>query len=354
MGQLDGLRALAVLLVFLSHVSPKDFPGGFFGVDVFFVLSGYLITSLLLREHGSTGRLWLKGFYARRALRLVPAFAVVAAATVLASEVLGIDRPLLDALFGLTYLMDVFAMFSADYGGLLAHTWSLAVEEQFYLVWPVVLLIGLRRRWNLIKMVAIGAVSVAAIVAAASFLQLGFRTHQDWMFRLYRSPLTRVPELAAGVALALLLKKGTPRLIAAVRAEIVPAAVIGGLLIAAPTVHPDARWLYFGGFVGTGLIIALLVCHLLTATDSRIVAAFRSKPAVWLGLRSYGFYLWHYPVLTVLGRYVHSLPLLGVVGFAITLLLTEASWKWVEQPFLRRKIRFEPSLVSTAASTRGT
>jgi len=337
---LDGVRALAVLFVFGFHVDMPLFRGGFLGVDMFFALSGYLITMLLLREFRATDRVWLGGFYMRRFLRLMPAVVVLIVVAVPAAKLAGIGSPLRDGLATLLYLMDVFGAHSFDHGGVLAHTWSLAVEEQFYLLWPALLIVGLRRRIRLDLLIG----GIAALGLTTGILLAG----RVGMSATYRTPFPHIPVLAAGVLLALALDgrghRFAPRIAAGLRSSVVGWAAATVLVVAVFAVHGDRIWLYWGGFLFFGLVATALVGHLVLAREGPVARAFSVPPAVWLGRRSYAFYLWHYPVLTVLGQHLTSMWALAAAGLPLTLVLTAASWIFVEQPFLRRKVRFEPAL----------
>jgi peptidoglycan/LPS O-acetylase OafA/YrhL len=343
---LDGLRAVAVGVVFIHHVNPQLFPGGFLGVDLFFALSGYLITSLLLLEWERAERLWLFGFYVRRALRLMPALLAMVTIMAPVGILLGETR-LIDATSTLTYLMNFRAFFSVGLGGVFAHTWSLALEEQFYLVCPLLLLVGLRRRWNMSKLVGLLIVEFTLVTALAQWGGHGLGYPGLWELKLYRLPTTHVPELGAGVLLAFALRQGKGRKSRWARIARRPATagtVLGGLVLALFVLRADSEWLYFGGFTLAGIGAAVLISHLLLAPSSAITRTFRFAPAVWLGQRSYGFYLWHYPVLILLAREIDNAPLRGVLGLCVTLALTEVSWRYVEQPFLRLKCNYEPTL----------
>jgi peptidoglycan/LPS O-acetylase OafA/YrhL len=144
---LDGLRALAVLLVFVGHVDQRGLPGGYVGVEVFFVISGYLITALLLHEQRRTGAISLRHFYVRRMLRLWPALLLFVVVVAPISALDHIGEPAADGTAALLYLTDFWAN-ASEHFSLLLHTWSLAVEEQFYLVWPAVLVFALKRGWG--------------------------------------------------------------------------------------------------------------------------------------------------------------------------------------------------------------
>lgn len=327
----DGLRAIAVLLVYANHVKADVFPGGWLGVDLFFVLSGYLITSLLLGEREKTGSIQLRAFYVRRFLRLMPALTVTVLVTAIVTRFVDIGRAV-DSVAALLYLMDIYAPVTQELGGLVGHTWSLAVEEQFYLVWPLVLVFGLMRRWRFPRLlVAAAVVCVAAglVVAAA----VG-------TFYAYRSPFPHVPELLAGVGLAFAVRRNAPWLRTLRRPWVAP-TVLACLVAGSLVVGQTDWWLFAGGLVAVALALAAMVGSLVVEPTSHAARALSSRPLVWLGQRSYGFYLWHFPVVVVLEKYMDSGWVLALVALPLSLFITVASWRLVEQPFLRMKERFE-------------
>jgi peptidoglycan/LPS O-acetylase OafA/YrhL len=271
---LDGVRAVAVLFVFGFHVDMPLFRGGFLGVDMFFSLSGYLITMLLLREFRATDRVRLAGFYMRRLLRLMPAVAVLVFVTVPVATLASIGRPLHDGLATLLYLMDVFGVRSFDHGGALAHTWSLAVEEQFYLVWPVLLVVALRRRIRP-DLLIVG-------IAAAGFVTALVLADRLGMPATYRTPFPHVPVLAAGVLLAVGLDNPDHRLVRRITGWLRRSAAgwFAALVLVAAlfALHGDRQWLYWGGFLVFGLIATVLVGHLVLAPGSSVARTFSFSP----------------------------------------------------------------------------
>lgn len=324
---LDGLRALAVLGVVAFHMAGDIARGGFLGVSVFFVLSGYLITTLLLAERARTGSIDLRAFYLRRALRLYPALVV---AVVLAA-VLGVVATgstsgdvAASSAGAMTYVTDITEAAGAPVG-LLGHTWSLAIEEQFYILWPLALILLARRKWVLRG--ALAAVAAATLVTAALHPAIGRVS--------YFLPWTHVCGLLLGAALAVR------------RPRIAPAAAVlalAVLLVAMATVAgPFWTPLYFGGWLAVSLLAAVLIASTTTEDPGRLQRGLASRPAVWLGRRSYGVYLFSAPITEAVNRELHaSLRLRGLVVAVATLLIAEASYRWVESPFLRRKERYQP------------
>lgn len=320
-------------------------PGGFLGVDVFFVLSGYLITDLLVAEFDRRGRLDLRGFWARRARRLLPALAVVlvtvtAAVTVFEPDQLGsLKRALAGAAtFSSNWSQAVaHQSYFSSFGppAPLQHLWSLAVEEQFYLVWPLVLAIvvtGLRRRWLRAAIAWAGAAASAATMAAVyvpgsdpSFVYYGTDTHASG--------------LLIGAALALTWPLAR---VAAAAKRTATALDVGGLLglaaIAWAITHfsgSDAA-LYPAGLAFAALAAGAVVTA--AAAPGRIARTLGWRPLRWLGVRSYGVYLWHWPVIAlfpVVAGYEANVIMTRLAETALPIALAAASWRWVEEPVLR-------------------
>ena len=334
--QLDGGRAIAVLGVVAFHARTSWFPGGYIGVDLFFVLSGFLITGILLRERETTGRLRLGRFYVRRLLRLFPALVLVSATVALAwTFVPGLDErkaTLLGALTALTYTASPVAASGGDLGWMV-HTWSLSVEEYFYFVWPAALLLLTRRGIARARtaFVVVLLVAVAYRFAAASWW------HWDAV-RVSYGPDTRAEQLLLGCTLAAFLPLWRGR---------VPAVAVWvalGLLGVFVLVPPDigSRIYLDGGSTLVALLAALVVAHLVTDQDGFLSRQLSRSIPVWIGQRSYGIYLWNLPVVGLLhdvgGPPAVMVPLKLALSFAVPAL----SYRYVERPFLRLKSRFEP------------
>ena len=334
--QLDGLRALAVALVVGSHlVRTEDLevlPGAFVGVDVFFVLSGFLITSLLLREHAETGRLDLRRFYLRRVRRLAPGLllvcAAVAAVVALVPGPFGLEAASpLEALVALGYGMSWWSGLELEGGPyLLGLTWSLSVEEHFYLAWPLLLLVLLRRGHGL------RAVAVVAALANAWPAVLWLRGADPE--RLYYLPDTRVAQILTGCLLAALLFTSVRR--ARPLLGPLPALAAAGWLawVAVHWSRDDAGY-WLGGMQLVGLAAAVLVGHLVLHGHGLPSRALAARPLVAVGVWSYGIYLWHLPLVR-LARPVLGETLLVTVGALLaSVAVAAASYRFVEQPVLR-------------------
>ncbi|MGA8523941.1 MAG: acyltransferase [Candidatus Dormiibacterota bacterium] len=326
---LDGLRALAVCAVILTHTWVSQFPGGWIGVDVFFVLSGFLITGVLLREHGETGTISLLGFYRRRVVRLLPALLVMLLIVVIAAYVF---RPglaaatLRTAIFTVVYSANWLAA-SHQPLGLLSHMWSLSVEEQFYLVWPVLLVVMLRWRGARIALI-VTILCVVAVVIHRTLLAQLVDLHDPQLF--WRTD-TRVDSILVGCALCLASSlgwKGSERLWRI--AAIVGAAYMGALL---PTAYNTGGWNYTIGYTLLALAAAGVVGAAAVRPWQPLVRVLSWSPLVRLGKISYAVYLWHLPIAILLP--MGQGPVLALVTFVLSVLIAGVSWHVVERPAQR-------------------
>jgi len=337
--EIDGLRALAIAPVVLHHAAPSLLPGGFAGVDIFFVISGYLITAIVMRELAE-GRFTLLAFWQRRVRRIVPALAAMLVATLAAAW--AILTPEDFARFAKALVAaSVFASnihfaggtgyFDGVEGALpLLHTWTLGVEEQFYLIFPLLVLAAWRwRRTAVLPLIAAaGLASVALALWMAPRMPLA---------AFYLLP-TRMWELMLGALCAALprapranglLAAGGIVLIGAGFAVIGPATPAPGPVFLLPT-------------LGTALVL------LFASGETRTGRALASPPLAGLGLISFGLYLWHQPVLALAG-YVHfgPLPPLALIAaVALSLALAAASWRWIEQPVRQRRMLARPAILA--------
>ena len=351
---LDGLRTVAVYSVLLFHTGHPWAEGGFIGVDLFFVLSGFLVTSVILSEVDRTGTLRVGHFWARRVRRLLPAAAVVVVATcavfVLVFPVTQRVELVRDAQSALLYVANWnFLAQSGDYFAADAdkspflHFWSLAIEEQYYVVFPLLLLLLSRRgrRWTVGVLTALFLASVAA---------------QLWWAQVdaehaYYGTDARLYQLLAGSLLALGLQRLSRWAPSLPWGRVAVAALVGFLLLSSGLLDlsPSVRGL------GATVVSVALVAALMLAEDSRLGQVLSRRVPVFLGKVSYGTYLWHWPVILVLQEVLATSPrVVAVLTVAVSTGLAAASYEVVEMP-IRRSKRLDtwswtPALVGVAGS----
>jgi peptidoglycan/LPS O-acetylase OafA/YrhL len=345
---LDGVRALAVLVVIGFHEGASGLRGGFLGVDIFFVLSGFLITDLLIARYDRAGRLNLADFWTRRARRLLPALAVMlvvvtaAAAVIEPAQEASLRLALLAAAtytsnwYQILHHVSYFAAISqAAAPPPFDHLWSLAIEEQFYLVWPLIVLCVIvrlaARRARVIC--ALTGAAVSALVMVIQYTPGGDPS------AVYYGTDTHASALLIGAALALAWPLRRLAAIPAAHTGRLDMAGIAGLVVLAwavghfsggdPVVYPVG--LLLAALAAAGLIAA--------AAGHGVIAALTSiQPLRWVGVRSYGIYLWHWPVIalgTALAGRRASSPWLWAVETGVTIALASASWRFIETPIMR-------------------
>lgn len=323
--RLDGIRALAVLAVLGFHAT-GFLHGGWLGVDVFFVLSGYLITGILAREYGRTGRIDFRAFYLKRALRLGPAMLVAVSLSVpLLFLFPGVEQayaPWVTVLGVLAYVGNWMQMFTPTSLGPLTHTWSLAIEEQFYLIWPAALVVLLRRgrpfTWCVVAMVGLVA------------LRAGLESVAHWP-GLWFVFTSRADALLIGAIAALIAPVFGRKLAGFLM------AASGALLAAGCLILPEFSQPML--YVGLTVVAGLSAVFIVAAQRSRLGRFLEWGPLVRLGRVSYGVYLYHYPVFF----FVNYSGVTGLAAYAAKAVLTAAlvavSWFAVERPALRLKGR---------------
>lgn len=339
-GALDGVRGLAVVAVVAFHAFPRLVPGGFFGVEVFFVLSGFLLGRLLLAEHRRTGTVDLGAFAERRLRRIVPALwlllvvVVVAAPVVARADAQRVPADVGWSALGLTnwYLVFEQSSYFSQLGRppLVRHLWSIGVEVQFYLLCPFLMLWAARCR----RSVAIAGLAAGVAGSAVLMALLAEGTDPS---RAYYGTDTRVGALVTGGLLALLLGDVTAARMDRLRRLADPLAALGFAVLALLVWRgrESMAALYPLGFLGVqAATSALVVGSVAGSTSGR---ALSSLPLRWLGERSFGIYLWHWPLVALLrpGIDVDWNPAIsGLVGIAAAVVLGHASYTLVERPLL--------------------
>jgi peptidoglycan/LPS O-acetylase OafA/YrhL len=360
---LDGLRGICVLMVIAYHASLPFTGGGFLGVDGFFVLSGFLITALLVQEWNQTSGIDLRAFYFRRLLRLMPALLALLVIGSLATLVLlpgesgagnwrGIG-------YSLTYVSNWAAAVMAknhDWAGILGwfnHTWSLAIEEQFYLLWPPLLLLLLKRRSNSTVFVVVSSLIAASVMLRLILFALGASS-----IRLYVGLDTRADALLIGCLLALVVSRYTtqsqPGLDHFSRIGVVCSSLVIFTLFALE--QTNLIFFHVGGFTVVALAFAALILHLIISPEGRLARLLSFRPFVRVGAISYGLYLWHVPVFEVIaldergwGHWEAQL-----LRIAVTFFFAIVSYRYLERPLLRLKKRLSTRMPREQWSSRVT
>ena len=368
---IDGIRAIAVLAVIAYHSGMSRFSGGFLGVEIFFVISGYLITALLLVEYTTNNRIDIKRFWNRRARRLFPALiAYIGGATALAyltaRDVVPTKSEIFAA-FGYVYnwfsiFQDVSYTEGFERKNFFHHLWSLAVEEQFYLFWPLLL-------WGLLALAGkriTFAFVIAGIIGSTILRWILYEPFTDPL-RVYYGTDTRASALLIGAALAFFWRPWeserkaikTPTTFAKLSVLVVGCVSLGGLIWANmhyTLFYPRIDSLFRGGMLITSVLTALVIAVSVTP-KSMLGKALGIPPMRWIGKRSYGLYLWHWPVFQLTRPRV-DVEIDGwelfLIRMIITLILVEVSYQIVERPIRERRFRASLNLAISKTSIQMT
>jgi peptidoglycan/LPS O-acetylase OafA/YrhL len=340
--QLDGLRAAAILMVFATHAAHA--PLLWVGVDLFFVLSGYLITGILLRLKQDPAAGYFRPFYLRRARRILPPYFLF---LILAAVIFHIRW--IACLWCVLFSANIGLALGKINASVLTPLWSLAVEEQFYLIWPCVVLFCSPRT---LKRVAVSVIIVSPVLRAAA--TPFFHTH----FPIYFLGVFRADGLCAGALIAVAqieqsswLAISCNKIVAAFTAV---SALCFGLLTLLPSFHTGSNSVLFNS-LGYSLIswffFGILVLAL-TLTQGFALTVLSWSPIRYLGKISYSFYLWHWAILMLLSERIHLAPLVTLSAFALTAAIASASWHFMESPILRTRSTFlqnQSAIPSSAA-----
>ncbi len=339
---LDNLRGYAVVMVMLFHGANRIFKGGWIGVDLFFVLSGYLITSLLLGEYDKYKDISLKKFYMRRFLRLLPAlFTGVILANILWKPSGFVVHRLEATLAAIFYYTNI----QLDLGGNMRHLWSLAVEEHFYLFWPITVLYFLFRKPHK-KMIWITVGILAAVTIFRVYLKIYPLDYGMIFIDAYRFTLTRIDCILMGAIMAMILaqKRKDNIAITCNSNDTWQLLLLAGCFVFILfTLKESVVFWAHGGFILTNLLCTLTV---LFAIKHPHHPALSGKIMHWIGARSYGIYVYHYPVFTFI-KWSSATPsakeiiTVTLLRFLVSFVIAALSYKFIEKPILNLKKKFE-------------
>jgi len=347
---LDGLRAIAALIVLLSHAGAPFLPSGGVGVDIFFVLSGFLITTILSGEINRYGGLRFGNFYMRRFLRLAPCLVLVAISYGLWVAFVEGRFPFAIVLVVLTYTTNwAMGIFGFEPHGL-RHCWSLAIEEQYYLIWPLVILSldrATKSAWlkGTVLLILAGIVASyrASVVGAfsAERIYFGLDTHSDGLIigsslAYFHAAISRAPHPVAERVCSF---------------GIVPLAIAILVGVISKITWHDPEMGTFG-FLIVAIAAAAIIADLVWSRSSWLARVLSLRPLVYLGTISYGLYLWHFPIYAAFNHYLpgRSFFQLGAWKVGVSILVAAISYQWFERRFLELKSRFQRPDPSDAAS----
>ncbi|MFZ6749308.1 acyltransferase family protein [Undibacterium sp. Ren11W] len=335
--ELDGMRGIAILLVMVFHSNLAILKGGFIGVDIFFVLSGFLITVLLLEEFDENNTITLNEFYFRRFLRLAPALLLLLSAVAILSSVFlsGVDRKdqFIDVLISLLNVSNWARAFSLHPPTYLGHTWSLSLEAQFYFIWPLVFAGVLKTSRSRCHLVLLGL--IVGLWGSRIYLALNGTSFE----RLYNGLDTRMDMLLSGSLLAVLLRSNLvtfyQKKIALVLKYIAPVSALLLLWISAVADWRELSF-YYWGMPAIEILVCSIILNIRLVENSFLKNILSNKLFVWIGGISYGLYLWHYPVYALMTTLKFTNLTILVVGSAITFILAFLSSCLIEKPIIRR------------------
>jgi peptidoglycan/LPS O-acetylase OafA/YrhL len=341
---LDGLRALSVIAVMLYHAGVRWIPGGFIGVEVFFVVSGFLITSLLIDEQRASGKVSLKQFWIRRARRLLPALFTMLIAALVAVTFFAKDsapdfrRDVGPALGYFSNWWQIYFVdtpyFAANSLPMLRHLWSLAVEEQWYVLWPIafVFVLGNKRIPRWISAVVIGLLAVGVMVGTALAFIADDETRTNF---LYLSTLTRSSGLLLGAALACEWhpwKKAITKFAKArsVFSDVMALGAFTTLGYISAFVHVADERLYLGGLAAATFASVVIIAVVVRSGSSLVKEVLSIPLLVEIGRRSYGLYLWHWPIFVIAGARLSPIRLASAL--TATVIVNEFVYQFIETP----------------------
>ena len=340
--ELDGLRGIAIIMVLLHHGGMSR--GGFIGVDIFFVLSGFLITSLLLKEYSEYQRISFKKFYIRRILRLYPLLLLVLSVYLLINFIFQdrsvFIREFIDSIISLCYLTNWSWAFQMHNPDILRHTWSLSIEEQYYLIWPLLMLILLKyvkkKKW---------IVSIVFTLALFSWLTRVILLYNGAsIFRVYNGLDTRADALMVGSLLAIIenlsfMKNKVKAFVSKLSLILCPFSFLVFLFINRYIDYTEPI-VYLAVLTIVNLSTAIIILNIIHNPQNFINKILALYPLRQIGVISYGIYLIHYPVMRFMWSHGFHHLLVTVIGSSAALILALASYSFYEKPFLKMKNRF--------------
>lgn len=340
---LDGLRGAMTIGVVLAHVRRALVPGAIAFMDMFFAMSGYFITALLLREWDRSGSLHIGRFYRRRFLRIVPPFAAMIVVYILVCAWLlpDLHRTLLDAALASAYVMNLIRagllpQVSAPSVSYLGHTWSLALEEQFYLLWPWLLAVLLMTIGPGRRLLGL----LITMIAAASAWRLWLAMTGTPIGRLYNGPDTRADALLVGCALAVGMRLVAPATWPRVTPWLKRMAwpLLALLIVESVWFFSDANPLYYyAGPLLLGALPGAMIILVMTHTSHTVLHTVFEAPALtFVGRIFYGVYLWHFPILSIMNWHFHlRAGTRAFTGIPLTFIAALLSYTWIERHFMR-------------------
>jgi peptidoglycan/LPS O-acetylase OafA/YrhL len=348
---LDGLRGLMTVGIIVAHVRYPLVPGTLLYMDVFFVMSGYFITSLLVRDIQRHGRIRYGEFYRRRFARILPPLVAMLAGYLLYRLFFfpPFSKALLDAGIAFAYVTNWWRAFDLPGIAYMSHTWSLAIEEQFYLLWPITLMLFVRvlgLSWRLV-------LAIAALALAVWMWRIYLTWEGAPVWRLYNGTDTRADAFAVGCALAVVLKLAPAGRFPSFERFLPKVAwpfLVSSLVVTFFFVQwKDAAYYYVGIMLCGALPGSLLLIVLLRSSGTILHRILERPEPVFLGRIFYGMYLWHFPVLMILKDQFHvpNLPRF-LIGLALTVLLATLSYAYIERHFMR--VRATPTRAAPAGS----
>lgn len=362
---LDGLRAIAVIGIIIYHLNKQWLSGGFLGVDTFFVISGYLITSLLLSEYEETGTIKIKQFWLRRIKRLLPAVLILIFTVIIAtlifkpSHIVQIKHDAFAALFYMSnwwYIATDVNYFEQFAFMPLKHLWSLAIEEQFYLFFPFILVL-LLFKFNSYKKVTL-ILWIVSLISLTLMILISLMTTGN--SRVYFGTDTRLQTILLGVILAFAwppfkLNAQPPKILQIIIGSVGTSALLI-LITLFFTVEDDSAWIYNGGFYLISALTLLIIASAVHPSNA-FARVLGNEVFVYIGQRSYSLYLWHFPIIS----FIHSYYVAGqyllyvfILDLILTVALAEISYRYIEVPFRKHGFRifsfnhlFKTSLIRT-------